>query len=83
MKTLMKKSILVIVFVALISCERVDVPPSPERISHGMIELGEKLEDPYSVDNITKAVESLYPSKAGRVEIAPTDFVVDSAAALP
>ena len=54
MKTLMKKSILVIVFVALISCERVDVPPSPERISHGMIELGEKLEDPYSVDNITK-----------------------------
>lgn len=43
---------------------------------HGMIVLGERLEDPYSVDNVTKAVETLYPTKAGRVRIDPTDYYV-------
>ncbi len=61
---------------ALISCERVDVPSvsgDDNTVYHGMIELGERLEDPYSVDNITKALENLYPTK-GRVEIQPTDL---------
>ncbi len=61
---------------ALISCERVEVPSvsgDDNTVYHGMIELGERLEDPYSVDNITKALENLYPTK-GRVEIQPTDL---------
>lgn len=45
-------------------------------LSHGMIELGEKMEDPYSVDNVTKAIENLYPTKAGRIEIKPTNMYV-------
>lgn len=44
--------------------------------SHGMIVLGERLEDPYSTTNITKALESLYPSKARRVRIDTTDLYV-------
>lgn len=73
---LMKRIVLVSVLLALFSCERVDVPSAPEHdvVYHGMIELGERLEDPYSVDNITKAIENLYPTKAGRVDVAPTDL---------
>lgn len=44
-------------------------------IPHDMIVLGEQLEDPYSVENIQKAVLSLYPTK-GRVDIRPTDYYV-------
>ena len=43
---------------------------------HEMIVLGKKLEDPYSVKNVEKAVKSLYPTKAGRVDIRPTDIYV-------
>ena len=43
-------------------------------ISHEMIVLGEKLEDPYSVTNMTKALQSLYPTKATRINISPTDI---------
>lgn len=73
---LMKRCIVLIALFALFSCEKVDLPSAPEEevVYHGMIELGERLEDPYSVDNITKAIENLYPTKAGRVEIAPTDL---------
>lgn len=45
-------------------------------LAHEMIVLGEKLEDPYSVSNITKALASLYPTKAERVDIVPTDIYV-------
>ena len=47
-----------------------------EQLSHGMIELGDKLEDPYTVENVTKAIASLYPTKASRIEIKPTDIYV-------
>lgn len=47
-----------------------------ENLSHDMIVLGDKLEDPYSVDNMTKALASLYPTKADRLEIQPTDTYV-------
>lgn len=36
-------------------------------LSHEMIVLGSHLEDPYSVDNMTKALSLLYPTKADRV----------------
>mgnify|MGYP006916076694 CR=1 FL=1 len=49
---------------------------SDEGFSHEMIVLGEQLQDPYSVENITKALESIYPASAGRTGIQPTDFYV-------
>ena len=45
-------------------------------LSHGMMVLGKQLEDPYSVKNVTKAVASLYPTKAGSVDIPTTDLYV-------
>lgn len=45
-------------------------------VFHGMIELGEKLEDPYAVENMQKALSSVYPTKADRVDIHPTDLYV-------
>lgn len=45
-------------------------------IGHEMIVLGEKLPDPYSLDNIELAVRSLYPEKASRLDLRPTDIYV-------
>lgn len=45
-----------------------------QRLSHEKIELGDKLEDPYTVENVTKAIEALYPTKAGRITLKPTDI---------
>lgn len=47
------------------------IPPS-----HEMIVLGERLEDPYSTVNITKALESLYPAKSQRIRVETTDLYV-------
>lgn len=47
-----------------------------EGFSHDMIVLGEKLPDPYSVDNMTKALGAVYPASSGRTTIEPTDFYV-------
>ncbi len=47
-----------------------------DSVPHDMIVLGDKLEDPYSVDNVIEAVSCLYPTKAGRVDIKPTDIYV-------
>ena len=41
-----------------------------------MIVLGNKLDDPYTVDNMTKALASVYPTKAGRTDIRPSDIYV-------
>ena len=51
---------------------RVDV----SALAHGMIELGEKLEDPYTVANMQEAVARLYPTRAGAVAIQATDLYV-------
>lgn len=45
-------------------------------LSHDKIVLGNRLENPYKTENITKALASLYPTKAGRVEVEPTDLYV-------
>ena len=45
-----------------------------ESFSHDMIVLGEQLDDPYSVRNMTKALQSVAP--AGRTTLDPTDFYV-------
>ena len=47
-----------------------------EALSHGMMVLGEQLQDPYSLRNMTKALEALYPTKAAVVELKPTDMYV-------
>lgn len=61
----------------LVSCAKEGREAEPTReVYHGMIELGEKLEDPYTVENMEKAVRSLYPTKADRVDIRPTDLYV-------
>ena len=49
--------------------------PEPE-VAHGMIVLGDRLEDPYSVENMSKALASLYPTKADRVVLPATDLYV-------
>jgi len=46
-------------------------------LSHGMIVLGDQLEDPYTVNNMTKAFNELYPTKAGlRITVDPTHLYV-------
>ena len=49
--------------------------PEPE-VAHGMIVLGDRLEDPYSVENMSKALAALYPTKADRVVLPATDLYV-------
>lgn len=44
--------------------------------NHDMIVLGNQLEDPYSVENMTKALESLYGTKVDRGQISATDYYV-------
>ena len=46
------------------------------KIGHDMIVLGDRLEDPYSVENMEKARDALYPTKADRVPLEPTDLYV-------
>lgn len=43
---------------------------------HEMIVLGDRLENPYKTENIRKAVQSLYPTKADRVDVRTTDLYV-------
>lgn len=45
-------------------------------LSHDMIVLGDRLENPYKTENITKALESLYPTKADRVDVRTTNLYV-------
>ena len=45
-------------------------------LKHEMIVLGDRLENPYTTENMTKALKSLYPTKADRVNIKRTDLYV-------
>ena len=65
----------------LMACEREAGWSDPSRsptddVHHGMIELGEKLDDPYTVENMQAALTKLYPTKAGRNDIQATDLYV-------
>ena len=44
--------------------------------THEMIVLGERLENPYKTVNMTKALNALYPTKAGSVDVRTTDLYV-------
>lgn len=50
-------------------------PYVEEDISHGMIVLGDRLENPYTTENISAALASVYPGR-GRVEVEPTHLYV-------
>lgn len=69
-----------IILLMLAGCSEALDPDSLEdmsvgdQISHEMIVLGDQLEDPYSVKNITKAISNLYPTKAEREDVMPTDI---------
>ena len=45
-------------------------------VPHEMIVLGQRLENPYKTENMSKALASLYPSKAGLAPVQPTDLYV-------
>lgn len=45
-------------------------------LHHEMIVLGDRLEDPYSVEAMTRAFAALYPTKADRVTLPATDLYV-------
>ena len=72
-------------FIALIimSCSKED-PYSTRGIdydygkdfSHDRIVLGRRLENPYRTENVTRALQELYPTRASRVEVEPTDYYV-------
>ena len=80
----MRRSWILLVSLMLpVACQQEETPvPEGGRaadlsaLSHGMIELGEKLEDPYTVEHMQEALTRLYPTKAGTMEISPTDLYV-------
>lgn len=47
-----------------------------KELTHEMIVLGDRLENPYKTENMRKALKSLYPTKADRVDVQTTDLYV-------
>lgn len=45
-------------------------------VAHDMIVLGDRLENPYAVENVTRALNNVYPTRAGRMAVNPTDMYV-------
>ncbi len=64
----------------LLSCEHVDVDSGPgpygDVVTHDEIILGRQLEDPFKTENMTKALQALYPTKAERLPLESTDYYV-------
>ena len=67
----------------LVSCSGRGIDPdnvtgghSGRNLSHEKIVLGARLENPYKTENITRALQSLYPTKADRVPVKTTDLYV-------
>lgn len=45
-------------------------------LTHEQIVLGSRLENPYKTENVARALSSLYPTKADRVQVETTDLYV-------
>ena len=64
------------------ACEKgfsaVDDQPADDvrLLPHDMIVLGSKLEDPYTVANMTRALDALYPTRARQEPLRPTHLYV-------
>ena len=74
---------LMLMALVLVSCsgkgvdpDDMDGNPDGRNLSHEKIVLGARLENPYKTENITKALVSLYPTKADRVDVRTTDLYV-------
>ena len=78
----MKKYVLLLMpFLTMLGCQKSGLPEPDSRqpegeIFHQMIQLGEKLDDPYTVANMQAALTKAYPTKAGRVSLKATDLYV-------
>lgn len=80
----MKKILNLVVLAAMLTAcdvegffeKRSEPVDAEETLSHDMIVLGRQLEDPYSVTNISKALQSLYPTRAGDVDVRTTHLYV-------
>ena len=79
----MRKLVFILMLLPLLfSCQQeegTDLQPvrTPEgELYHDMIQLGEKLDDPYSVANMQEALSKVYPTKAERVNLEATDYYV-------
>lgn len=74
---------LALLTLAVMSCSKEGLSPDGgvdysygRDLTHDRIVLGERLENPYKTENITKALHSLYPTKAGRVDVKTTNLYV-------
>ena len=74
--------VMILLLLLFISCSNGILSPDSgyqddclDEVGHGMIVLGERLENPYTTENMTKAIQSLYPTKS-RVELSPTHLYV-------
>lgn len=74
---------MLIMTLVIVSCSKEDI--SSERgidysygtdLTHEMIVLGDRLENPYKTENMRKALQSLYPTKADRVDVQTTNLYV-------
>lgn len=75
--------IMVLTALVLMSCSKEDAYSGRgidyaygKELKHEMIVLGDRLENPYKTENMAKALKSLYPTKADRVEISTTNLYV-------
>lgn len=73
----------VLMALTLMSCSKDDLQSGYDvdytygrELKHEMIVLGDRLENPYKTENMTKALQSLYPTKADRVDLKSTDLYV-------
>ena len=82
MKRLLYSFLLAAFSVAAFSCSSSSLDADPyvfdsgAGVGHDLIVLGDKLEDPYTVANMTKALQATYPTKASVVQLVPTDNYV-------
>ena len=69
----------------LASCETLDHAPEQrprpevnygEGLTHDMIVLGDRLDNPYKKSNVRRALASLYPTKASSIDLPATDLYV-------
>ncbi len=61
--------------VSLVETDPVSTKENVEVVAHDKIELGRKLENPYSVTNVKEALTVLYPTRAS-VDVPVTDYYV-------
>lgn len=74
---------MLLMMITVLSCSKVGMSSDNgvdysygRELSHDRIVLGDRLENPYKTENIERALKSLYPTKADRVDVRTTDLYV-------